>query len=111
MSEFRSYACWSPDTVRRTIFSDVGAMGLEEDALFLATHVSLPVERLKPSRALVDEREILGRVTEALAGDKPEANARKNVVIAITGPSGSGKSHLVRWVRAQLDTSDPAVEV
>lgn len=106
MTEFRSYSCWDPQTIRQTIFSDVGAIALEDDALFLSTHVSLPVEQRKPSHDVVDEQSVLNGVLEAI-----DANDARNLVIAITGPSGSGKSHLVRWLRARLDLTDPRIEV
>lgn len=106
MSGFRSYTCWDRETVRRTIFSDVGAIDLEEDALFLSTHMSLPVEQRKPSHDVVDEYAVLHRLVEAIDGSES-----RNLVMAITGPSGSGKSHLVRWLRAHLDLSDPRIEV
>lgn len=86
MTEFRSYSCWDPQTIRQTIFSDVGAIALEDDALFLSTHVSLPVEQRKPSHDVVDEQSVLNGVLEAI-----DANDARNLVIAITGPSGSGK--------------------
>lgn len=106
MTEFRSHRCWDGATVQETIWSDIGAFGLEDDALFLATHVTLPVERLKPSSDTTDENAILRCVNEAL-----ERAGRQNLVVAITGPSGSGKSHLVRWVRAHLNDEDPTIEI
>jgi Cdc6-like AAA superfamily ATPase len=81
-------------------------MGLDEDALFLSTHVSLPVEQRKPSAEVVDETVVLETLREAI-----DTNESRNLVVAVTGPSGSGKSHLVRWLRANLDLSDPRIEV
>ena len=43
MNEFRGHICWDSN-VSRTIRSDVGAIPLEEDAVFLATHLGLSVE-------------------------------------------------------------------
>lgn len=106
MSEFRSFACWDPVVVRRTVFSDVGALTTEEDAVFLATHVSFPIQQLTPSIADVNEHDVLRCLTDSI--DDSQA---KNLVIAVTGPSGSGKSHLVRWVRAHLDQQDARIEV
>lgn len=106
MSEFRSYSCWDPQTIRQTIFSDVGAIDLEDDALFLSTHVSLPIEQRKPSHDVVNEQTVRQGLLEAI-----NSNDSRNIVIAITGPSGSGKSHLVRWLRASLDLADSRIEV
>jgi hypothetical protein len=100
---FRRFRCWNTSEVQRTIFGDIAWLGLDADAVFLAAHTSLDIEHVRGVRQPGAEREVA--VLRAL--DSSFGRAGQNTLIAITGPSGSGKSHLVRWVRAQLsETAD-----
>ena len=95
---FRRFRCWNTGEVQRTIFGDIASLGLDADAVFLAAHTSLDIEQIRGVKQPRAEREVA--VLRAL--DSSFGSAGQNTLIAITGPSGSGKSHLVRWVRAQL---------
>ena len=48
------YECWKTSVVNETIFSDIGVTTIDQDALFLATHVSLPIDLVKPVGGMVD---------------------------------------------------------
>lgn len=95
---FRHFRCWTTGEVQRTVFGDIAWLGLDADAVFLAAHTSLKIEHLHGVQQAGVEREVA--VLRAL--DSSFGLKGQNTLIAITGPSGSGKSHLVRWVRAQL---------
>jgi hypothetical protein len=96
--QFRRYRCWTTPNIQHTVFGDIASLGLDADAVFLAAHTSLQLEHVKGIQQPGAEREVA--VLRAL--DSSLGLPNENTLIAVTGPSGSGKSHLVRWVRAQL---------
>ncbi|TDW18957.1 protein DpdH [Kribbella kalugense] len=70
--------------------------------VFLATHSTIPImQRAQVGNAtsgkVVDERALLKAVQ-----DQPDDQP----IIPILGKSGTGKSHLVRWLRANLEAKD-----
>ncbi|MER7900074.1 protein DpdH [Streptomyces sp. NPDC096046] len=72
------------------------------DGVFLATHTSIPILlRHQVDSAIggtiVDEHN-LRRAVEELPADQP--------IIPILGKSGTGKSHLIRWLRINLKPND-----
>lgn len=72
------------------------------DGVFLATHSTIPItQRDQVDNAvggkIVDEHALLKAVQDQPA-DQP--------IIPILGKSGTGKSHLVRWLRSNLDTKE-----
>lgn len=72
------------------------------NGVFLATHSTIPIaqrDRVDSAHGgvVVDERALLRAVHEQPA-DQP--------IIAILGKSGTGKSHLVRWLRLHLDKKE-----
>ena len=93
--------------VHETVFSDIGALTSQDDAIFLAAHAPVPVRREKG-----------GSVGHSGAGEIQILNALKsqfgikkqNTLIAVTGDVGTGKSHAVRWVHAHLE-EDPRRQV
>lgn len=99
-STMKGFRCWTNADVRQTVYSDIGALPSDADAVFLAAHtptvVSHPKGEQLPGDGF-DERQVL-RSLQAHIGD-PD----RNTLIAVTGESGAGKSHVVRWVNAQLD--------
>lgn len=100
---FSRFRCWNTGEVQRSVFGDIAWLGLDADAVFLAAHTSLDVEQIRGVQQPGAEREVA--VLRALHSGFGVTG--QNTLIAITGPSGSGKSHLVRWVRAQLsETAD-----
>ncbi len=103
MNEFRGHICWDAN-VSRTIRSDVGAIPLEEDAVFLATHLGLTVETKNQSG--MTEAGLLRNLRSAI-----DENLDANYVVAVCGPSGSGKTHLIRWIRSQLNLDDERIKV
>lgn len=100
MSEFEALPCWDVP-VGHTVASDVGSLSTDEDAVFFATHVELPIHQRKGGSGRKQSADVLESFQSEL-----DANPQRNTVVAVTGPSGSGKSHLVRWVRAKLELGE-----
>ncbi len=95
MTGLRRFVCWDRSRVDKTILTEADA---PSHAVFLATHVRTPIYRravgTQVSGTEVSEEQVLQDL-EALPVDMP--------ILPILGESGTGKSHLVRWLRAQLD--------
>jgi len=92
-------ACW--DATEATTIIPVEAEATS-DGVFLATHSSIPITQRDQIQnafggTVVDEHALLRAVQDQPA-DQP--------IIPILGKSGTGKSHLVRWLRVHLDTKD-----
>ncbi|MGY2129384.1 protein DpdH [Blastococcus sp. SYSU DS0617] len=92
-------ACWTAEETTKVIPVEAET---PTDAVFLATHSSIPVfQRDVVTNAKritrTDENGLLAAVLEQ-PPDQP--------VLPILGRSGTGKSHLVRWLRARLPETD-----
>ncbi|SFJ63644.1 protein DpdH [Cellulomonas sp. KH9] len=92
-------ACWNANEASTIIPVEAESTS---DSVFLATHSTIPItQRDQVDNAqggvVVDEHALLRAVQEQPA-DLP--------IIPILGKSGTGKSHLVRWLRAHLETKD-----
>jgi len=91
MAGFVNFTCWTPEIVTATIATEAAS---PSDAVLLSTHTPLGVYR-RTERTPISETEFM---EEFLDGP-----AKEGVRIApVLGESGSGKSHLVRWVRAKM---------
>jgi energy-coupling factor transporter ATP-binding protein EcfA2 len=105
MAEFR---CWSATQIAQTVFSDIGALSGDADSIFLAAHTPMDLEHRKGAElggGSTSEARVLAALTSRI-GD-----VERNTLVAVTGSSGSGKSHVVRWVRAHLPSDDPRFRV
>ncbi|MFI6817228.1 protein DpdH [Nonomuraea sp. NPDC050328] len=92
-------ACWRADEASAIIPVEAESTS---DGVFLATHTSIPIIRRDQvdsavGGTVVDEQSLL-RAVQELPEDQP--------IIPILGKSGTGKSHLVRWLRVNLKTTD-----
>ncbi|OIJ62872.1 protein DpdH [Streptomyces mangrovisoli] len=88
-------ACWEADEAPAIIPVEAESTS---NGVFLATHTSIPIllrDRVDSAvgGTIVDEHS-LQRVVEELPADQP--------IIPILGKSGTGKSHLIRWLRINL---------
>ena len=107
-SSIAGFRCWSAESVARTVFSDIGALAADADAVFLAAHTPVELDHRKgPEIGSSQSGE--GQVLEALVGRMGELE--RNTLVAVTGGSGSGKSHVVRWVHSHLPEGDPRFRV
>lgn len=100
--------CWTAQSVRETVFSDIGAQPRDTDALFMAAHTPMELEHRLGGEVPGDgsgERQVLNAFLSSF-GDP-----HRNTLIAVTGSSGVGKSHVVRWVHANLRKPEPAFHV
>ena len=99
---FAAFRCWTASRVQESVFGDIAQLGLDADAVFLAAHTSLEIRHTKGVHVETEtpEQEVLYSLTASFGLPS------KNTVIAVTGASGSGKSHLVRWLRANLSDTD-----
>ncbi|OOC50883.1 MULTISPECIES: protein DpdH [Nocardiopsis] len=103
MAEFSKELCWTPEDAATTINTEAVA---PSPAVFLATHTPLRIRRsriqgrsLTPTDTVVDE----GMVLEDFLTRRPDTGT---LLMPVVGDSGSGKSHLVRWVREKIPASD-----
>ncbi|AXT85133.1 hypothetical protein C6I20_08020 [Aeromicrobium sp. A1-2] len=102
MDEFTRFTCWSVESAQQTISTEAVS---PSRGVFLATHAPLAIRR----RALVDGGSS-GRgsyVTEAdvLADFVSRATNNGVLLLPVIGQSGTGKSHLVRWIHEKLEAS------
>ena len=66
------------------------------DAVFRAIHQSLPVsEESAGGRSPVSEDDVLQAFTRPITSNEP-------LLLFVTGEKGTGKSHLVRWLKSRL---------
>ena len=101
MSEFRQFVCWTDEGVIKSTPRDAASLS---PGHFRAVHHPLgPKKRRLEARsggALVDESEIIRVLQGPLREDG-------YLLIPVVGGSGTGKSHLVRWVYEHtLDRED-----
>ncbi|HJZ35067.1 MAG TPA: protein DpdH [Solirubrobacterales bacterium] len=99
----RNYACWKAEEVAQTVVDDANR---DARAVFSAVHLSARILR----------REIRSRTTEAgtpvtesevmdeLLGQDPYTEGDR--ILPIVGESGTGKSHLIRWLDANIPQRD-----
>lgn len=101
--------CWSPEAADHLIPVEAESL---PDELFQATHVPLQLRRVdatNPNAAQgeqVSEQQVLDHLLRRL-----EPQSRENDIIPILGASGAGKSHLVRWLRNELQLRDDITDV
>ena len=103
------FTCWNAASVSETVFIDIGALSRSSDAVFLAAHTPARVRHLRGPEEHVGTGGGEAQVLAALMFDV--GTYHSNTLIAVTGSSGSGKSHIVRWVYAQLRQSRPDLHV
>ncbi len=104
MEKFR---CWSAREVGQSVYSDIGAIPEGMEALFLAAHTPMTLSAYPEylggaslPEGSVGERQVIDVLIEGVG------KAGENTLIAVTGPAGSGKSHVVRWVHANISKND-----
>ena len=103
------FTCWNAASVSETVFTDIGALSRSTDAVFLAAHTPARVMHLRGPEEPVGTGGGEAQVLAALLADV--GTYPSNTLIAVTGNSGTGKSHIVRWVYAQLRQSRPDLHV
>lgn len=85
--------CWTDNTLEATVRT-VAAMGDESVHRFLATHSPMSHIRLGDTGETVSDGQVFERIARL--------SARENVVL-VHGAPGTGKSHLINWVKLQYD--------
>jgi hypothetical protein len=91
--------CWTREAIDFATQVDVGGLDAGDphaDAVFRAIHQSLPVsEESGAGRVPVSEDDVLRAFTGPIIANEP-------LLLFVTGEKGTGKSHLVRWLKSQL---------
>lgn len=91
--------CWSRAAVDFATQVDVGGLDADDphaDAVFRAVHQSLPVrEESGGGQTSVSEDDVLRAFTRPITSNEP-------LLLFVTGEKGTGKSHLVRWIKSRL---------
>ena len=92
--------CWSRAAIDFATQVDVGGLEVDDpraDALFGAIHQSLPVRReLSGDQSTeVTEDDVLSAFTRPINSNEPR-------LLFVKGEKGTGKSHLVRWLKSRL---------
>ena len=96
---FSGFVCWDENVVSDIINPEAAAPSTE---VLLATHQPIPIAKLDVADAgrlrpvgSVSERDVLEVVTK---------RSNDPLIVPVIGPSGSGKSHFVLWLKAQLES-------
>ncbi len=97
---YAGYRCWRPDWVDQTISTEAVTAS---PAVFLATHRPLRIARTPVQATELQDRKAETVDEAAVLRDFVTRKPVNGVLIMpVVGQSGTGKSHLVRWVREHL---------
>src|SRR4051794_12288222 len=97
---FKGFRCWDDDAVGQILSREAASASRE---VLLATHVAPPIQRVAARPGGFAE---LGATTQDALLDVVRAGGP--MIVPIIGVAGSGKSHLVLWLREKLaDSPDP----
>ena len=100
---FSRFVCWTADHAAEAIAIDATE---SSDAVFLATHHPAHILRRPFQREGGGDLYTEEQVRTLLLTDRADP-----LIIPVVGQSGSGKSHLVRWLKASLTTTDERLHV
>lgn len=108
-NKFTTYACWDLEGATNTINTEAVS---PPKSIFLATHAPLRIRRSKlnggtrddakslvQENTTVDEKVVLKDFTEHVS----DTGA---LLVPVVGDSGSGKSHLVRWIYEKIPKAE-----
>lgn len=103
MADFKCYTCWDPAVAAATLSTEAVSPSA---SVFFATHAPLRIYRSlaegrrqdSPGRP-VDEEEVMRDFLT-----RPTANGI--LLLPVIGQSGTGKSHLVRWIKEKTPTTE-----
>ena len=98
MSDLTGYVCWSRKNVLQTIATEAVS---PSDSVFVATHAPLDIRRVSIAGGDLSGQQLIGEV-ELLAEFLGRPTNKGVLVVPVLGASGAGKSHLVRWVHANV---------
>lgn len=87
------HPCWTDNSLEATVRT-VAAMGDESVPRFLATHSPMRHIRLGDTGEIISDGQVFERIARL--------SARENVVL-VHGAPGTGKSHLINWIKLQYD--------
>jgi len=103
MPEFRGYLCWDPTGASGAIKTEAV---VPSEAVFMATHTPLRIRRahikgrsLELMQGKADENDVLRDFTE-------RESDTGTLLMPVVGDTGTGKSHLVRWVGIHIPVAD-----
>lgn len=100
MTEMHQYVCWTDDAVRASTPRDAASLGAGH---FQAVHHPLRLQQrplgVRSGGRWVDEIEIVKVLEGPLRSDG-------YLLVPVVGKSGTGKSHLVRWVAERTGNRD-----
>ncbi|WP_433082359.1 AAA family ATPase [Dactylosporangium sp. CA-052675] len=96
--------CWSRAEIQNAAQIDAGSLAFDDpvaDALFQAVHQAVPLARHAADRSLapVTESDVLDDICQPIHSNEP-------LIRFITGRTGTGKSHLVRWLRTSVPDNE-----
>lgn len=103
MTDFRGYLCWDPPVADGAVNTEAV---VASPAVFVATHTPLRIRRAQiqgRSLALMDGAADENSVLSDFLSRKPDTGT---LLMPIVGDTGTGKSHLVRWVRDNIPRSE-----
>ncbi|MFT7003505.1 MAG: hypothetical protein ACJAWW_000854 [Sulfurimonas sp.] len=97
---FEKYICWNPDEISKIIHTEAEAT---EKEVFLAIHTDTKV-KVSTHGAAVKNTSYQDFLKSFL-----DENNGNNVQAVIEGESGSGKSHLVQWMRFNIPKNNKRI--
>lgn len=98
-STFKGYSCWKPKDVHRIIDYEAGR---PHDALILAAHSPATITVGKDGKKIT-EQDVLERLKT------PDEHGQS--IVPILGLTGSGKTHLIRWLEPKVKAIEGAFVV
>lgn len=102
MTDFRRYCCWNPAVAAATLSTEAVSPSV---AVFFATHAPLRIHRSNADGWRPDAPGPLVDEEEVRRDFLTRATANGILLMPVIGQSGSGKSHLVRWVKEKTPTT------
>ncbi|NWJ94147.1 MAG: hypothetical protein HXX20_00020 [Chloroflexi bacterium] len=102
-TNFMGYRCWEPERISEVINREAVSVGIAD---FLATHTPFNrIAYLHAPQAISDtsERALLEEMLQGAAKDK-------HAFMVLQGIPGTGKSHLIRWLKESYEAQSPENE-
>jgi len=99
---FKKYICWKPEELSKVIHTEAEAT---QESLFLAIHTDSEI------KVSILGSKVKNITYQAFLKDFLEGEHGNNVQVVIEGESGSGKSHLVQWMRFNIPENENRIVI